>query len=343
MNINKFNDVCIYQGDKGWQCVRKSSFYHDGRIPVDMVETPGIEILKTLRFNESTKWTDSTLPRELMEYGKTPPFGIKDIHAQGITGKGINVAIIDQPLALDHPEYKGKIAAYETFGLTEENSPSSMHGPAVASLLVGNTIGVAPGAKVYYAAAPSWLRDTQYESAALDWIVGRNESLPEKEKIKLVSVSAAPNSPNVRDKNRELWDISVEKAIKAGMVVLDCTRNNRFISPGYVEYGTDIFKYGFPKKPEPAAYDDMHQLQVHVPNSLRTVAESYDNEKFSYAYCGQGGLSWGIPYAAGVLCLGQQVNSKLTAEELKELLVETASKNKNIIAPKEFLAAIKSR
>ena len=50
----------------------------------------------------------------------------------------VNVAIIDQPLALDHPEYKGKIASYKIF--TPENyemNVSSMHGPAVTSFLVG--------------------------------------------------------------------------------------------------------------------------------------------------------------------------------------------------------------
>ena len=47
-----------------------------------------------------------------------------------------------------------------------------MHGPAVASLLAGKTIGVAPDANIYYAAWPSWLEDSRYAADALDWGAG---------------------------------------------------------------------------------------------------------------------------------------------------------------------------
>ncbi len=68
-----------------------------------------------------------------------------------------------------------------------------MHGPAVASLLAGKTIGVAPdAANIYYAAWPSWLMDSRYAADALDWVLEQNEALPEGEKIPIVSVSAAP-------------------------------------------------------------------------------------------------------------------------------------------------------
>ena len=54
-----------------------------------------------------------------------------------------------------------------------------MHGPAVASLLAGKTIGVAPDAHIYYAAWPSWLEDSRYAADALDWVLEQNEALPE--------------------------------------------------------------------------------------------------------------------------------------------------------------------
>ncbi|MCL2629810.1 MAG: hypothetical protein FWD33_03980 [Alphaproteobacteria bacterium] len=321
MTLNKHDDV------------RVTMYQPDTR---GVIEVPNIEILKTLQFNRTTKWTNPSLPREVMEYGKIPPFGIKEIHAEGITGKGVNVAIIDQPLALDHPEYKGKVAEYKVFGPEEvmRSHTSSMHGPGVMSLLAGNTIGTAPDVNVYYVATPTWIRNAKHEIEALDWIVDTNFFLPDDKKIKFVSVSASPGNPKQRTENHELWAEVVEKAKRAGIIVLDCGETN-FVSPGYLDYKSDDFKFGFPLR-------GMENIggRVYAPSSLRTVAESYDNENFSYSYCGQGGLSWAIPYAAGVLCLGQQVNGKLSAEELKALLIETAAKNNNVIAPREFINAV---
>ena len=297
------------------------------------IDTPNINILVTMKFNESTNWTNATLPKQLIEYGKTPPFGIRQLHDIGINGKGVNVAIIDQPLALHHPEYCKQIAAYKSFLPLDKECLSSYHGPAVTSLLVGNTIGVAPQAKVYYAAVPSWLRDAKYEVNALKWIMEINKTLGEN-KIKFVSVSASPGDPTVRDKHFELWNKTVKEANEQGICVVECTGLNRFVSPGYLKFQTDEFKLGFPDRMPITIVNN----RIYVPTSLRTVAESYDDKKFSYAYCGKGGLSWGIPYAVGLLCLGQQVNNSLTANELKDLLLYTA--NNQIVNPKQFINAV---
>lgn len=302
-------------------------------------QTPEIDVLSTLSFNESTKWTEPTTPQKLIEYGKIPPFNIKALHQKGLHGLGVNVAIIDQPLALGHPEYSDQIAEYKVF-MPEgyQHNISSMHGPAVTSLLVGQTIGTAPKAKLYYAATPTWLKDAQYEAKALQWIMNLNENLPDDQKIKFVSVSAAPGDSEMRSKNSQLWLQTVKEAEKSGICVVECTKGNRFISSGFIDYETKQFKYGFPKMLRNGAEIGA----VHVPNSLRTVAESYDNQHFSYTFDGNAGLSWGIPYAVGLLCIGQQINPTLTASKLKSLLIETAAYNKCIVNPKDFIEAVKS-
>lgn len=323
--IHKFDDVR--------RCVSSSVNYEK------TVQTPSVDILKTMTFNEKTLWTDATVPYELMEYGKVPPLGVRDLQKQGIIGDGVNVAIIDQPLALDHPEYKGKIVEYKTF--TPEGYDigiSSMHGPAVSSLLVGRNLGVAPGAKVYYAAVPCWLGDAQYEAQALRWIINVNKTLSEKEKIKFVSVSAAPGDCQVRSKNARKWIKAVEEAEKSGICVVECTEGKRFVTAGYFDYQERNFVYGFPHLLMKAA----QKGEVHVPNSQRTVAESYDNKYFGYAFNGVGGLSWGIPYSVGVLCMGQQVNPNLSAFELRDLLIESAQKNDCIINPADFINRVKN-
>jgi subtilisin family serine protease len=159
----------------------------------------GIEVVElqkcfdTLTFNKDTIWPKEIKPaaEELMLQAMSPPLGITKLHEEGITGQGINVAIIDQPLLQDHPEFKGKIVTYYDTGC--DGPPTSMHGPAVVSLLVGEKCGTAPGAKVYYAAVPSWKGDASHYAKALDWIVELNRNLPTNEKIRVVSVSAAPS------------------------------------------------------------------------------------------------------------------------------------------------------
>lgn len=49
----------------------------------------------------------------LMESGKNPGLGIRKLHKEGITGKGIGIAIIDQALLIDHVEYKEQLKMYE--------------------------------------------------------------------------------------------------------------------------------------------------------------------------------------------------------------------------------------
>jgi len=61
---------------------------------------------------------------------------------------------------------------------------------------------------------------------------------------------------------------------------------------------------------------------VCTPCSGRTTAEQEDDPgQNSYVYWGRGGLSWSIPYAAGVLALGWEVRPDLTPEEMRDLLL----------------------
>lgn len=302
----------------------------------------------TLTFNEATVWPEATRmpagcdPRRLLSDARNPGLGIHELHRQGITGKGISVGIIDQPLYQDHPEFAGKIAAYHDVGCGSE---SSMHGPAVASLLVGNQCGTAPGAKVYYVAAPSWKKDAASYAKALDWLLEQNKKLPEGSHIRVVSVSAAPSGPGSPfEKNREAWDQECSRAEAAGMLVLDCTQHRGFIGPCYYDAADPETvaqcRPGFPGLPGRFLSD--HLL---VPCSPRTTAEEYDEGKCSYQYCGRGGLSWSIPYCTGLLALGWQLQPDLTASQIRDALLQSAYMTEGkvrIINPGQFIRTVKA-
>jgi len=331
MSVNQFDDV-------RWKDMRK----------LDLSGRKGL--IATLRFNQKTVWPEpakmppGSNPEKLLKDAMNPGLGIRKLHRQGITGKGVNVAIIDQPLYLDHPEFAGKIVANHDTG---SGAQSSMHGPAVASLLVGTNCGTAPGARLYYAAAPSWKRDTAYEARALTWIIEQNRNLPASQKIRVVSVSAAPSGPGApRDKNQHMWDQACDRAEAAGILVLDCTSHRGFIGRCYYNARTpESVIMCTPGDPGDRSRRDFKpSRRLLVPTAPRTTAEQYNKSDYSYQYCGQGGLSWAIPYCAGVLALGWQVNPDLRPEQMRQLLFKSAYTNKNgakIIYPRNFIQLVK--
>jgi len=296
---------------------------------------------ETLTFNRATVWPPADRlppgcdPKAILENAKNPGLGVKDLHKQGITGKGVSVAIIDQPVLPDHPEFVGKFAA--TYVDSDERRTSSAHGPAVSSLLVGTGCGTAPEARLYFAATAG-RPDASYYARGLDWVVEQNGRLPASEKIRVVSISSAP-----RDKtNSGTWTEAVARAEKAGILVLDC---EGFIGP--CSFGAadreDVSKCmpGFLGEDRLRAPSPQTVL---VPISPRTVAEEYFRGDCSYMYTGRGGLSWGIPYAAGVLAMGWQVSPDLSADQMKELLFKSAYVTKDgwkVINPKELIRLVR--
>jgi subtilisin family serine protease len=104
-------------------------------------------LIATLTFNQKTIWPQGAQipagcdPNRLLTEAMNPGLGIRKLHKEGITGKGVSIAIIDQFMYLDHPEFAGKIVAFHNLSSRDNNG--SMHGPAVTSLLVGTNCGTA--------------------------------------------------------------------------------------------------------------------------------------------------------------------------------------------------------
>ena len=284
----------------------------------------------------------------LLEECKDPGLGVRSLQARGITGRGVNVAILDQPLLTDHPEFADRIAAYYDTGC--EGETGSMHGPAVASLLAGKTIGVAPDANIYYAAWPSWLKDSRYAADALDWVLEQNEALPEGEKIRVVSVSAAPGSADMFQ-NTDLWNAAAARAEEAGVLVLTVegagTKPDRLMPyPAVLDPNARddpaACRVGFPGEDGSSVFA---KNALALPCSYRTTAEEYTAGQFGYTHYGQGGLSWGIPYCAGVMALGWQVDPTLTGDEIMRYLLSTAATGtdgNSIIDPVHFVETLET-
>lgn len=266
------------------------------------------EDIVTYTFNEGTILEGSEdLQTQVMEQGKDPGLGIRALHDQGITGESVTVAIIDQPLLLDHPEFAGKIVSYRPDPSLPEWDTSSMHGPAVASLLVGEGIGVVSVSAVSSGAQCLITQDQDFWAA---------------------------------------WDEAVTDAQAEGILVLDCgsPKSCHLFAPAAFDpqdrQSPAACTGGYADSPFP-----LSQLQVGVPTAYRTVAEEYNEGECSYAYYGHGGYSWGIPYGAGLLALGWQVNPALEGSELIRLLLATAATGTDgsrIADPSAFLSAVQA-
>jgi subtilisin family serine protease len=311
------------------------------------------DMIFTFGFNQRTRWPPAGklpvgfVPSEVLTNAMNPGLGVRELHRQGISGKGVSVAIMDYPILGRHPEYADRILEIHP---VREARGSSMHGPAVVSLLVGRLCGTAPAARLYFLALPDPGRDARDYAEALDWVLEKNLTLPQAEKIRVVSVSSSPAGPGSPYRNGNAWEEAVARAEKAGVLVVDGTLHQGFLAPCNLD----------PKAPDEVSRcvpiptqrgPRLFAGRLFVPVAPRTVAEEYSTRVMGYQYCGwmdhtlgMFGTSWSMPYCAGVLALGWQVNPQVPAARMKQLLFESAyvrPDGAKIINPLAFITAVK--
>ncbi len=309
-------------------------------------------------FDSKTKWPDE-LPdgfntTTIMEMGKNPGLGVRDLHKKGITGKGVGLAIIDQGLLVGHVEYKDQLKMYEEIHCVDEQA--AMHGPAVASIAVGKTVGVAPQADLYYIAETHGLfsgqgnfdYDLSWLAKSIDRIVEVNRTLPKDKKIRVISISLGIGG-GLNGYEKALK--SIEEAKKEGIYTVYVDSNP------YLGLGRDPLK----------SADNINSftlglfLKKNQSNSKNSFFPPYKNNKLiipmdsrctasptgasDYVFYRTGGMSWTVPYVAGLYALACQVNPDITPEVFWEQALNTGDVNKQnlgkIVNPAKLLESIK--
>ena len=332
-----------------------------------------LDILKHTSFSTFTIFPEDDMMPEgfkkadrekLLEDGKFKNLGIPELRSMGITGKGVKIAIIDQPLNIRvYQEISERIRHYESFGYTEDDK-SSLHGCAVSSIMCGQDLGIAPDIELYYFASnsniPGSTEQNQlgktYENdiKALDRILQINRELKAKGEEPIVAVS---RSFGLKEKSHLKYDEMQAKLaeMEANDVYVQYVGNNKGKPPqeGMFFDGmqkTDDGEYELaPWQKEgrhniiPFITDFIEKYNnpvIFVPMSTRTILDEHKSptnpERTQYSYDpAHGGNSWVQPYAVGMFALAKQVQPDITFKEFHKIAQETGTPLKEMVDEKE--------
>ena len=290
-------------------------------------------------FDSQTIWpSEEKMPpdfdwQKIMELGKNPGLGIRQLHGVGVTGRGVGIAIIDQPLLVEHQEYAGQLRLYESDNLSPDWTEASIHGPAVASIAVGKTVGVAPDADLYYIATDMCnptgaFEENDYSCLAhsVRRVLEINNLLPQDRKIRVISISAGWEQGS---KGYDEITAATKEAKDAGLLVI-CSNVEEIHGFKFQALGreplADPDKYEsyqpglwWAKQFYNGGFDFSNTLLV--PMDSRTTASPGGADE--YVFYREGGWSWSIPYIAGVYALAAQVKPEITPDEFWRLALQT--------------------
>ena len=282
-------------------------------------------------FSSNTIWPenlpDGFFPMEVMEIGMNPGLGLRELHARGITGQSVGVAVIDFNLLPGHEQYADRLRVYELYRTT--NKTAVMHS-AVASIAVGRDTGVAPGADLYYIATmygtflpPFSIVNYNNLVTCIERILEMNTVLPDNEQIRVISISKSFLESEIG--GRALGEV-IERANKSGVFVITCSPEENF---GFRIMG--IGRNPMSDPDDPSLYHaSILNSGAHItydalliPIDSRTTA-GYTGET-DYVFYRQGGYSWAAPWLAGMYALCVQVYPEITPELFIELAFETGT------------------
>jgi len=341
----------IFSGDKYSNMDRIYGFSGHDYTQFDFINL-SLEFLGTQSFDNHTIWPNKKRlpnkfnPKEWLEKGKNPGLGVKILHKEGVTGKGISIAVFDKPINPNHDEIRENITyipIVSEYAKDYQHKGLHFHGLLCASILCGKNVGVAPDAKLYYFSVPDDGNNTYNYCLALDKLNSINDTLPESEKIRIVSIS-----DDIRKNDKEVfnrWVELAEKAKKKGIVIV------------YSSLAIEHFTWGgcppYQDKESPDNYDynswvrntnfKNFKEKIILPGDNRTVAENKSNSR--YIYKGEGGFSSAIPYFVGLSALVWQVNPNLELEEIYNYVNESKTIRKDssyVVNPVELIKLIRT-
>lgn len=240
-----------------------------------------------------------------------------DVWAQEIDGTGVNVAVLDTGIDMDHPELSDcYIDGYDY--VDDDSVPEDWHGHGthVSGIITANGIetnakGVAPGAGIYmYKVCGTY---GCYESdmmAAMEAAVLTD--------AKVMSISIGRGNFAGTDCDTDPLAAAVNEVVKEGITVVVASGNDRFFvsSPGCASGAIAVGAVD--KTGLMASFSNFGPSLDIVAPGVSIYSSIIDG------YAPWQGTSMSTPHVSGTVALMLEANPGLTVDEIKTALYDTA-------------------
>ncbi len=266
-----------------------------------------------------------------------PGLNVTKLHKLDIKGQGIEVAVIDEELDPNHPEFDDRVII----------EPLKHHGTLVAGNLGGNISGVAPKAIIHGYNAFS-LKNDNGINIALEKII--KQKISGENDIKVVNASLGFNSKLISNTQVqqiiETFDKFAYMANKLGITVVVSAGNDGrdlpipglgtinllCLSDHIISVGATM-NNGTPDDPDDDGRAEFSSYPgKDLPRQLDVMAPGFE-VTLPYAggsYKTVDGTSFSSPFVAGLVSLMYQVNPEIKPQQVKNILKSTATRLKNV-------------
>lgn len=245
--------------------------------------------------------------------------GIPYLHEQGLTGKGVTIAVIDSHIDSEAPELAGTdLTVYDRCPLESAVEDPLYHATSVVSILAADEYGIAPDAKINLYSITTHSQDVPSDecvaNGGLDNEQAINQAITDGADIISISLIGAitPTYPLIR-------------AAEKGIPVVVGVGNNSSKDPldTWATKNTTVGVGATDLNGTPSHYSNFGaSVAVCAPGmvtsrSYEPIRELFDTE----------GTSVSTPIVAGLLAVAKQKWPNATGNQLIRLLLETATRN----------------
>jgi len=303
---------------------------HADKKHIEMFKKMGCLLKHRLKGSASFECPEDILPRlnarkarifHIMDLGADEQTGADKVWAEGITGSGVNVAVLDTGIDLDHPELKDSyLGGYDFVNNDPVPDDDHGHGTHVAGIITANgaddmdSKGVSPSAGIYmYKVCDAG--GSCYE----DDMMAAMEAAVETD-AKVMSISIGGGSYTGENCDSDPLAEKVNWVVDQGLTAVIAAGNDgrgvsspgcasKAIAVGAVDSGNSV----------PYWSGRGNALDIVAPGV--DIYSTYLNDGYEY----MSGTSMATPHVAGVVSLLLEANPDLTTDGIKTALYDTAS------------------
>lgn len=269
--------------------------------------------------------------------------GVEQVHASGVTGEGITIAVLDGPINPELPELVGTDLQVQERSFCDQDgdgvadSPVAADGRAehashMASLILGTGAptgehpgvkGVAPGATVrHYGVKTDWSDDSGCEvNGERSNVAALEQALDDG--VDIVSMSFAGNT----------WgpeaDAVVARAVREGVILLGASnsRGGDFLGRPADFNGAIGVEAADSAGERTSTAVVSEDLDIVAPG-VGFLTHQFDEASGTWTrFTGLSGSSSATAYTAGVLALAWSAHPEATGNQMIQALVRTTSQN----------------